>query len=713
MAQPPSYKRQKNFADDFGNETDHPALNAELDRASNSINDIRANLAILQADDGKLRPFVVTSDSISEELRVSLVEGVVMDAQAMLDESKVALEASISAAEKAKASEAEAADSAVSAKALAKEAARSAEIAQSAINADWNATSGAAEILNKPGDFGGATADSAGEQGLVPAPGAGDQDKVLAGDGTWRHVSGVPVGTIEYFAREEMPSGYLLAAGQAVGRATYPDLFAAIGTAYGEGDGETTFNLPRLGDEIGAIVPFASLHMPQDFMPCDGQAVSRADYAELFAVIGTAYGEGDGETTFNLPDLTDRFLQGSETPGTVKEAGLPDLQGSLDFNRGVQGHSEFYAAGVFSEGSGVTASYPSASSSSNNPRKAIFRASDYNPIYGASNTVQPPALTVCYGIRVKNRLHAAIKAFDAAVDQGLVDITELANDIQKAKTPVGTVAWFAMSSPPVGYLVANGAAVGRATYPDLYATIGTTYGEGDGETTFNLPDLIGRFAEGSETPGKKIEAGLPNVTGGISVQGLTYGFDGAATGALFYTDNGAKNGAAQNAINARADVCIDLSRGNPIYGASNTVQPPALTLLPCIKAFDATINTGLINVTELAQDVAGKAERSQVANLAMPSAQYIDLTPPQNDVSAEYTAADDGYFVILGISSSVGATFNIVNLSSRIQSKIDNYAAQRSCAVYIPARKGDRILVHAQYTSLELFRFVYAEGSQP
>lgn len=87
MAQPPAYNREKNFTLNSGRETDHSALNAELDRASNSINDIRTNLAILQADDGKLRPAVVTSDSISEGLRLSLVEGVVMDAQAMLDKS--------------------------------------------------------------------------------------------------------------------------------------------------------------------------------------------------------------------------------------------------------------------------------------------------------------------------------------------------------------------------------------------------------------------------------------------------------------------------------------------------------------------------------------------------------------------------------------------------------------------------------------------------
>ncbi|QEY65809.1 tail fiber protein [Metapseudomonas lalkuanensis] len=60
----------------------------------------------------------------------------------------------------------------------------------------------------------------------------------------------------------------------------------------------------------------------------------------------------------------------------------------------------------------------------------------------------------------------------------------------------GQVAAFAGALPPAGWLKANGAAVSRATYARLFAAIGTFYGEGDGKSTFNLPDLRGEFIRG-------------------------------------------------------------------------------------------------------------------------------------------------------------------------------------------------------------------------
>lgn len=61
----------------------------------------------------------------------------------------------------------------------------------------------------------------------------------------------------------------------------------------------------------GIVIPFAGTTSPQGWMLCDGSAVSRTTYAALFAVIGTTYGEGDGESTFNIPDLSGRVVIGS------------------------------------------------------------------------------------------------------------------------------------------------------------------------------------------------------------------------------------------------------------------------------------------------------------------------------------------------------------------------------------------------------------------
>ena len=74
---------------------------------------------------------------------------------------------------------------------------------------------------------------------------------------------------------------------------------------------------------IGSYIQFAGSQAPVGFLVCNGGAISRTTYSQLFAVIGTTYGSGDGSTTFNLPNLTDRFLQGSTSVGTVKNAGLP------------------------------------------------------------------------------------------------------------------------------------------------------------------------------------------------------------------------------------------------------------------------------------------------------------------------------------------------------------------------------------------------------
>ena len=62
--------------------------------------------------------------------------------------------------------------------------------------------------------------------------------------------------------------------------------------------------------------------------------------------------------------------------------------------------------------------------------------------------------------------------------------------------PAATVMWFCATRPPDGYLLCDGSEVSRARYSRLFREIGTLYGEGDGATTFNLPDMVGRFCRG-------------------------------------------------------------------------------------------------------------------------------------------------------------------------------------------------------------------------
>ena len=62
---------------------------------------------------------------------------------------------------------------------------------------------------------------------------------------------------------------------------------------------------------IGNIIAFSGLNTPEGYLECDGSAVSRVDYSDLFSVIGTSYGAGDGSTTFNLPNLSGRVALGA------------------------------------------------------------------------------------------------------------------------------------------------------------------------------------------------------------------------------------------------------------------------------------------------------------------------------------------------------------------------------------------------------------------
>lgn len=145
------------------------------------------------------------------------------------------------------------------------------------------------------------------------------------------------------------------------------------------------------GVPIGTIIAWASSKNPTDgtWLDCNGQ--SCAGYAELSSILGKS----------TVPDFRNRFLEGSSTPGTVLEAGLPDISGTFGNHGhdqdGDNGRGGKRTSGAFK----IIQSWcrPSAGRDSNGGNTVLFQASLSNSIYGRSSTVQPPAVTVRYLIK--------------------------------------------------------------------------------------------------------------------------------------------------------------------------------------------------------------------------------------------------------------------------------------------------------------------------
>lgn len=184
---------------------------------------------------------------------------------------------------------------------------------------------------------------------------------------------------------------------------------------------------------------------------------------------------------------------------------------------------------------------------------------------------------------------------DALLERAVAALEKIKTVIGEIN-PAGVIQAFAGSTTPDGWLLCDGSAVSRTTYADLFAAIGTTYGEGDGSTTFNVPDLTDKFIEGSETSGTEKSAGLPNITGtttdwsGPSEAGIAYrGWVRVNAKGAFATNSkkGERFLSGLNTVQENYDFLynesFDASRCSSVYGNSDTVQPPALTMRYIIK----------------------------------------------------------------------------------------------------------------------------------
>ncbi|MDD9955061.1 MAG: tail fiber protein [Anaerolineaceae bacterium] len=158
-----------------------------------------------------------------------------------------------------------------------------------------------------------------------------------------------------------------------------------------------------------------------------------------------------------------------------------------------------------------------------------------------------------------------------------VDSAEEETTVSNGNT-TGMIQIFAGPTAPAGWLLCNGAAVSRATYSDLFDVIGTRYGVGNANTTFNLPDLRGRFPLGKDDMGEvsadrvtAAEADMLGGNGGEEDHEITIAEMPEHQHDIYFGDAGSGN---NNNIRIRSETASFKNQGEPGTVRSNIHHNP-------------------------------------------------------------------------------------------------------------------------------------------
>ena len=196
-------------------------------------------------------------------------------------------------------------------------------------------------------------------------------------------------------------------------------------------------------------------------------------------------------------------------------------------------------------------------------------------------------------VKLVDNLTAGGRDAALSAEQGKILKKDIEGKVAQA-APSGQIAFFAGSSAPAGWLKANGAAVSRTLYANLFAAIGTTYGTGDGRSTFNLPDLRGEFMRGWDD-GRGIDRGrvfgaaqgdaIRNITGSIdtgSHNGQQLFDEATAQGALAISRKQWKKWTGDSGDGGNNPAAFDFDASRVVPTAPEN-RPRNIALLACIK----------------------------------------------------------------------------------------------------------------------------------
>lgn len=156
------------------------------------------------------------------------------------------------------------------------------------------------------------------------------------------------------------------------------------------------------------------------------------------------------------------------------------------------------------------------------------------------------------------------------IEQAIQTVAQaLKNQSVISSTEVGTIVSFGGATAPAGWILCNGAAVSRIAYADLFGVVGTTYGVGDGSTTFNLPDLRGRVPVGQDTTQTEFDV-LGEVGGHKKMQSHTH-----SPGNVYNVSQNSNGGAtSRNLLSLNSsDVNQNMSLATAGTGNAENLQP--------------------------------------------------------------------------------------------------------------------------------------------
>jgi len=212
---------------------------------------------------------------------------------------------------------------------------------------------------------------------------------------------------------------------------------------------------------------------PDGYLLEDGSAVSRTAFADLFAVVNTAYGGGDGSATFNLPDSRGRVtvpISSADAEYNVMGEKYGEKAHTITVNE-IPAHTHMQYITANSGGTAIRVDYASDGNGVAYPQGINTGSTGGG---GAANVTQP-SIVKQYAIKWRASTGTA------------------------STLAPGTTLQSYNSTVPSGYLNETGAAISRTSYSILYGVIGTTNGSGDGSTTYNLPNSQGRVGVNRNT----------------------------------------------------------------------------------------------------------------------------------------------------------------------------------------------------------------------